>query len=314
VSDVKPHPPQGERFRSRPQQACAAFLASLLGSGVACSGAVTGGEAAGDAAQRLVVMAPAAAEMLDVLGVADRVVGVGDFVPGFDAVPRVGAYDSPNAERILDLGADAFVTTASQAAAPAHARLEALGVRVVALDTSTYEGMLDSLLALGRSVGREDEARAVVERVRRELGAIEARAAERPRRGVLFVVGRDPLYVAGPGSHVDEMIVRAGGVNVAHDTGAPYARMSIEAVLERQPEVIVDTSDNRPGALRGRVAGAWGEWEFLPAVRDGAVHQVDPSRLAIPGIRLPEMTERLGRMIHPEIFGHPSAQDYEAAR
>ena len=69
------------------------------------------------------------------------------------------------------------------------------------------------------------------------------------------------------------------------------------------PEVIVDTSDNGPAALRGRVAGDWARWEFLPAVQDGRVFQVDPSLLVIPGMRLPEMTGLMGKLVQPEAFG-----------
>ena len=139
--------------------------------------------------------------------------------------------------------------------------------------------------------------------LRARLDAVRARAAGLPRRRVLFVVGRDPLYVAGPGSHVHALIEIAGGENVAADVAAPYRMASLEAMLRRSPEVIVDTSDNRPDAPRGRVEGAWARWKAVPAVRDGRVFHVHPDRLVIPGTRLPEMAELLGRLIHPEVFG-----------
>ena len=118
-------------------------------------------------------------------------------------------------------------------------------------------------------------------------------------------MGRDPLYVAGPGSHIDEMIRMVGGVNVAADAISEYQQLSIEAVLERMPEIIIDASDNRPEALRGRQPGSWGRWEFLPAVRQRRVYHVEPGRLVIPGLRLPEMTRLMGQFIHPEIYGDP---------
>ena len=264
---------------------------------------------------RVVVVAPAAAEMLDALGALDRVVGIGDYVtepPSIAELPGVGAYDAPNVEVVLSLGANLLVTAASEAAAPTHDRLEALGVEVLALDTSTYEGVFTSLLALGRAVGRETEAVELEERLREELRAIAALADGVERRSVLFVVGRDPLFVAGPGSHVDEMISMAGGSNVVHDALSPYPRVSMEAVLERAPDVIIDTSDNRADALLGREVGDWGRWEFLPAVQEERVFRVAPSRLVIPGIRLPEMTRLMGRLIHPEAFGEPSKGELQA--
>jgi iron complex transport system substrate-binding protein len=264
------------------------------------------------APERIVVMAPAAAEMLEAIGAIGSVVGIGDFVReplSISGLPRIGAYDSPNVERVLELGADLLITASAEASATSHRRLESLGLRVLALDTSTYDGVFASLARVGEAVGRPEEAESVAREIRESLESIGRRVEGLPRPKVLFVVGRDPAYVAGPGSHVDEMIALAGGTNVAHDAGPPYPRMSMEAILERMPDVIVDTSDNRPDAPRGRHAGQWAQWEFLPAVRDGRVYQVDPERLVIPGIRLPEMTELMGRLIHPEVFGEVADAD-----
>jgi len=262
--------------------------------------------------RRVVVMAPAAAEMLEALGALDLVVGIGDFVQepaSIAKLPRVGAYDKPNIERVLELGADLFLSTESQAALTAHERLDAFGVHVVALDTSTYEGVFGSLRELGRRLDRQERAGALEQELRGKLAEIRRTASDLTPRSVLFVVGRDPVYVAGPGSHVDEMIAMVGGTNVFHDAPSTYHRVSMEAVLERLPEVIIDTSDNGSQALRGRVPGDWGQWEFLPAVREQRVYLVDPSRLVIPGIRLPEMTRLMGELIQPEAFGEASDEE-----
>jgi cobalamin transport system substrate-binding protein len=280
-----------------------AFLA------LACSGGAARPASSAGAPRRVVVLAPAAAEMMEALGVLDRVVGVGEFGPwprGLETLPKVGGYDAPNVERTLELGAEAVLTAASVAAAPAHARLEQLRIRVVALDTSTFDGVFASLEQMGRLFEKQERAAAVAAEMRAQLQAIEERAHGLERARVLVVVGRDPLFVAGPGSHFDEMIRIAGGTNVASDVGAPYQQASLEALLERRPEVIVDTSDNGPDAPRGRVLASWGRYAFLPAVESNRVYQIDPGRLAIPGLRLPEMTRLMARLIHPEVFGEPA--------
>jgi iron complex transport system substrate-binding protein len=262
--------------------------------------------------QRIVVMAPAAAGMLEALDAIDQVVGIGDYVTepaALTDLPRVGAYDTPNLEQLLALRADLFLTAASEAAHGAHQRLESFGITVLPLDTSTYEGVFTSLEQVGRALDLQTQAAELARTMRNQLQAIEREAAEADSRQVLFVVGRDPIFVAGPGSHVDEMIALTGGTNVAHDAPSPYLQISLEAVLERMPEVIIDTSDNRPGATRGRQPGSWNRWQFLPAVRDNRVYHIDPQLLAIPGVRLPEMTRLMGRLIHPEIFGEATDEE-----
>jgi len=282
------------------------LVATLLLCACGPASPVADDPAQDDAGRRIVVMAPAAAEMLQALDVAERVVGVGDFVSepaSLAALPRVGAYNAPSIERVIELRADLYLSTESQAATVAHRRLESLGVSVVALDTSTFEGVFASLAELGQLLERDERAQSLAIEMRGRLDGIRKTAETLPPRKVLFVVGRDPLFVAGPGSHIAEMIALVGGVNVIDDAASPYNRVSMEAALERMPEVIIDTSDNGPGALRGRLTGEWARWEFLPAVQAQRVYHVDPSRLVIPGIRLPEMTSLMGKLIQPEAFG-----------
>jgi iron complex transport system substrate-binding protein len=287
------------------------LLTLLLGVGCSREDPATDRVEAGG--PRIVVMAPAAAEVLDALGMTDRVVGRGDFVvwpPAMQELPRVGAYHDPSVETILALRTTLLLTTASQAAQGAHRKLRELGIEVLAVETNTYESMLASILSIGKEVGREAEAGRVVEGIRGEMDEIRVLARNAPRRRVVFVVDRDPVYVAGPGSHVDEMIRTVGGENIAADAASDWQLVSMEVIFERAPEVIIDTSENGDGALRGRQAGPWGRWPFLPAVESNRVYWVDPTRLVIPGPRLPQMTRLMGQLIHPEIFGEPSAGDF----
>lgn len=266
--------------------------------------------------QRLAVLAPAAAETLALLGAADRVVAVGDWVtwpPELAAKPKLGAYDEPSRERLLELGVDTLVTSASVAGRAGREELERLGIRVVEFETDTFAGALEGIETVGALVGREPEADRLVDGVRARVAAVEAGVADAPRVRALVVVGRDPLFVAGPGSFLDELLRLAGGENVAADAGAPWAMVSLEAMLARRPEVIVDTSENRSDAPRGALAGHWERWPFLPAVAAGRVHFVDPAVLAIPGPRLGEMAERMARFLHPERFGAPRPEDHGAA-
>lgn len=263
--------------------------------------------------ERIVVYAPSGAEILDELGLLDRVIGVGEFVRWpleVRTLPAVGSFLAPNVETVLELRATLLLTTKNATVVPQLARLETLGVERIELPTDTYEGLLESITLLGDRLGRPERARELAAQLRMRMEEIAARVAGASRPRVLFVIGRDPLYVAGPGSHVDQMITTAGGTNVAADALAPYQLLSLEAALERLPEVIVESSDNRPGALRGRQPGPWSEWPFLPAVAGDRIYWVDPERLSIAGPRLPEMTEMVGRMIHPEIFGEPTASDF----
>ena len=178
------------------------------------------------------------------------------------------------------------------------------------LDTSTYRGVFNALEEIGERFGRRDAARRLARQIRTDIDKVKLLARNLPKQRVLFVVGRDPVYVAGPGSHIDHLIRIAGGENIANDIQASYRQISMEIILERLPEVIIDTSINSEGPLRGRQPGSWGKWAFLPAVRNNQVYWIDPSRLVIPGIHLAHMAYLMGEMIHPEVFGEPDPEDY----
>lgn len=262
---------------------------------------------------RVVVIAPALAEMLAALDLLDHVVGIGQFGPWPDSISgktEAGGYDNPNIETLLELETDLLLNTKSHAAADVHRQLKALGIEVMALDTSTYESVFNALQEIGERFNRGQLAQELIREMREEIAAVEKRSGELPLRKVLVVVGREPLYVAGPGSHIDRLIRLAGGTNIAQDALSAYQQISLEAILERKPEVIIDTSLNQPSAPRGNRPGNWRHWPFLPAVKQQQVHWVDPSQLVIPGMRLPEMARLMGRFIHPEEFGEPAPGDY----
>jgi ABC-type Fe3+-hydroxamate transport system substrate-binding protein len=301
------------------RRALAAVLATALAA--ACGGGEPAPSPAA-APPRLGVLSPSAAETLVALGAAEAIVAVGDWVtwpPELADRPALGSFEAPSAERVLALRLDALVTVASAAGRRELAEIERLGVAIVPLDTSTFSGTLTAIERLGALVDREAAAAALVAEIRRRLDAVAARAAGTAPRSVLVVVGREPLFAAGPGSHFDELVRLVGGVNVAADLGAPYGELALEAALGRKPEVILDVSENLRGAPRGRSPGEWGRWPFLPAVAGERVHFVDPSRLSVPGPRLPEMAELVARIVRPELFGAPAPGDYlalaaEAAR
>lgn len=285
-------------------------VAALAAAALACARAPEPPRPEGS---RVAVLAPAAAETIAALGLAERVVAAGDFVawpPELAGKPKLGAYDAVAPERLLGLGVDLVVTTASVAGHEERSRLAALGIDLLEVDTSTYDGALAAIVAVGRRLGRAAAAERLAAAVDSRVREVGARCAPLPRRRVLLVVGREPLFVAGPGSHLDRLLAAAGGENVAADLGAAYAQASLEAMVARAPEVIVDSSENRVGAAaRAALAREWGRFPFLPAVAAGRVFPVDPFRVAIPGPRMGETAELLARLVHPDAFGAPAAEE-----
>lgn len=246
------------------------------------------------APRRIVSLAPGTTEMLFALGLGARVIGdtvYCDYPPAARAKTKVGDVNI-SSERVLALQPDLIV--ASDANKGAVTRLTQLHQPVFAIAPTSFIGVEQSLRLLGQATGTERQAQAVVaqmERKRQAASALAAHDVRRPR--VLIVVGVSPLWTAGTGTFMDDIVVRAGGTNVA--AGVPqYAPYSKEAVLAHPPDVIL-AGVGEAAALRADPL-----LRSLPAVRAGRfITASDPNTLTRPGPRLADALLQVARALHP---------------
>lgn len=232
---------------------------------------------------RIVSMSPAATAMVIALGAADLLVGIDEYSarqhPELGHLPRVGGLYSPSLEAVASLHPDRVLLVPSAEQRGFRNQLEALGIAVEPLGPVSFGEILGVLEHLGALLGRPDRAS---ERIR-EIQAVRDRLLrERPPPGgrprVLLVLDRSPLFVAGGGTFLDELITIAGGANLGAELPGPYPRASLEWVLAAAPEVILDST-----AAGETPAAWWGRFPSLPAVRAGRVHALDPEAVTLPG-------------------------------
>lgn len=228
---------------------------------------------------RVVALVPSFVDDLYAIGAGSQVVAVSEFtdVPQAKALPRVADFNDVNAEAIVALHPSVVLGI------PAQARLTAplrrAGIRVVLLDDDTYEQIFSNLKAVGALTGREREAAAVVARLQRETERLRRRSARFTRRPSVFVVlGSGPIWTAGSGSYITQLIALAGGTNAASDLRAPYGEYSAEALLRAQPDMLVTDPPTHLGAVLGEEP-----WRSLHAVRLGRVYSVNADVIERPG-------------------------------
>jgi len=257
---------------------------------------------------RIVSTSPGITEILYALGLGNRVVGVTTYChypPDAMKKPKVGDFLNPNLEAIAGLRPDLIITESTGVRASVQLNLPSLDVR----DGSVAE-IYGAITAIGRAAGVPDRAAALVARIRGELDAVRARAAKLPHPRVMFVAGRTPgrvedIVVAGRGSHLDELIGIAGGENIFHDTASPYSRISLESLMARNPEVIIDMGEmaDTMGVTDGQkrvVAATWaGRMPGLAAVQNRRVYAVASDIYVVPGPRIVEAAREFARMLHP---------------
>jgi iron complex transport system substrate-binding protein len=106
-------------------------------------------------------------------------------------------------------------------------------------------------------------------------------------------------YTAGPGTFVDLLISRAGGLNIASELEGQWVAISMEQLLVADPAVIL-LGDAAYGETPEKVAARPG-WDALAAVRNGQVFAFDDNLVSRPGPRLVDGLEALAKLLHPEL-------------
>lgn len=248
-------------------------------------------------AQRIVSMNPSLTRILVAIGARDALVGVDEFSaraePAVSSLPRVGGLYSPSLESVVALRPDLVVLVPSFEQREFRARLEQLGLPVQVFDPVRFEQVLGTITALGRRVGRETEAQARVDAIRRTQRAVQRAVAGRTPLTTVLVLQREPLFVAGRGSFLDEMLAMAGARNLGAELGETWPRTSVEWLVGVAPQVILD-SDADPAPA----AQFWARWPSLPAVAQERVVVVDAGDVTLPGPNLDRALLTLARALH----------------
>jgi iron complex transport system substrate-binding protein len=250
--------------------------------------------------RRVVVLAPALTDVVLALGLRDRLVGVTtvDDDPAVKDLPRVGGFIDPNPEAILALRPDLVLwMTDGGAIAPMRrlaelARTSSRPFAIVALDVVSVADVVATPRAVGEALGAGAAGARLSAALASEVEKIRERAAGLPRKRVLFVVGREPLVVAGPGSFPDELLALAGCENVVKGS-RPWPVYPLEAAVAANPDLVVDGAPREPAEGIVRLAA-------VPAVRRGAVVRLTTDDLIRPGPRMIRALPALFDALRPE--------------
>lgn len=266
------------------------------------------GAAAGEApAERIVSTAPSLTETLFALGAGQRVVGVTTFCLYPEEArsrPKVGGFADASIEQIVALRPDLVVMVEGRRVLAGQ--LAPFGIRSLVLDPSHLSGIFHAIRALGDASGRSGQGERLAREIEGELAAVAREVADQPRPGALLLVGRSPgslsgLYAVGPGSFLGELLERAGGDNVLADFPADYPKISLEQVLARDPDVIVELIGMERGdraAFERETRQLWSRYPSLAAVRREAVVVLSDDRLLQPGPRIGDTVRRLAAILH----------------
>lgn len=261
--------------------------------------------------QRIVSTAPSITEILYALGLGDRVVGVTDYChypPAAMKKPKIGSYTDPDLESILALLPDLVIVQTNPV--NLKARLEAMKLRVLEVDQSDIAAIYASIHSIADAAGAGPRAGVLIAKLEAQLDAIRQKTRRLPKVRMMFVVGRAPgslqdIVVVGRSSYLNQLIDIAGGNNVFRDAVAAYPQVSMEEILARNPQVIIDMGDMAETvgvteAHKRAVVALWGRYPILAAVRHKKVFAVASDIFVVPGPRMVDAARAFVKLLHPE--------------
>lgn len=274
-------------------------LLFLLAASVLCGGP-----------KRIVSLSPSTTEILYGVGAFPEVVGVSQYCsypPEVSKLPRVGGWQTSDVEKIVALRPDLVVLTQAQAPFIAD-KLAAFHIHRVAVPAQSLADVFSAIRIIGSATGHPDQASALAKQTHASLDAIHAKVAKLDRPSVLLVVSRTPgtlsdLYVATPGSYLMDLVDIAGGKSAVGAERIGYGKISKEAVLRLDPDIIIDFVHGSKTTLGEHLADVWNDLPELRAVREKHVYPADDPFLPHPSQFVTRTARIFERIIHPEAAG-----------
>jgi len=235
-------------------------------------------------AQRVISLAPHVTELLFAAGGGEKIVGAvthSDYPEAAKQVPRVGDNRQVDMERVLAMKPDLLVIWRHGTSERQIEQLRQLGIPMFHSEPKKLDQIADNLEKMGKLLGTETAANAAARDLRQKLAALRAQYSTRSPVRTFYQVWDKPLYTLN-GEHIvaDAMKV-CGGQNIFADQKVTAPVVSVEAVLEADPEAVFATAEKDYGGVN-----LWRPYKTLKATRQDNLFTIDGNLMNRAGPRM----------------------------
>jgi iron complex transport system substrate-binding protein len=249
-------------------------------------------------AERIIALYGALNEILDALGLADRIAArtaADRLPPSIVDLPSIGTHMRPNLELILGARPDVVLQMGGRAEAVAVVhKLSDYGVPAAMFRADDFGQLYDVIDRVGVLTGADHRAEALIQAMKTRLDRVRAQTGGGPRPTVFFEVRYPNLLGAAADSMVDAVIKAAGGRNVL-TADQKFVRLGEEELLRLDPDLYLiqkGPMNPNPAPVDQRP-----HYRTLTAVQQGMVFVVDEQKYSRPGPRNADAVEELAQLI-----------------
>jgi len=257
--------------------------------------------------QRIVSLAPNITEILFALGLGGRIVGVTrycDYPAQALQKEKIGGMVDPNLEKIQALRPDLIIGFRGNPLG-ILGKLRNLRFPVFVLDLgSSLDGLFQTIEKVGRVTRADGPAAEVVAILREKHQAVRQALGNSSKRPKVFLsVYGQGLWTCGAGSYLNDLLIQAGGLNIAGKTGRRWLQLNREQLINENPDVIIIMAkDKERFSQAGESFRADPRLKDVRAVKDNNIHLLDENVAGRFGPRLIDALEAVARILHPEVF------------
>ncbi len=264
--------------------------------------------------EKIVSIAPSCTEILFAIGAGDKVVGVSDYCDypydfaawvAADNMTSIGEFTTPNLEVIISLNPD-LIFASGGVQDESVDTLRELGFKVLVLDPTSVDGVLKNIELAGNATGNRAEAATLREDITKRIDSVQETVAKAVKPRVYYELYYDTTssWTIGSEAWQNEIIEKAGGINLFKDQQIDYYQYQAEALIARNPDVIVLPGS---GMGTGQLSSleelkARPGWDTTNAVQNDRLYRIDSNIIERSGPRVADAIEQLARFFHPGLF------------
>jgi iron complex transport system substrate-binding protein len=194
------------------------------------------------APKRIVTLLPSLAETVCVLGACDRLVGTdkhANWPASVKALPKLGGLDDTQLEALVRLKPDVVLLAKS---ARIIARLEALGIHVLALEPQTHADVhrvLQTVAAVLQLPNAQDQADVVWQNIQRQVSQAKSNIPAQAINATVYLEASTGGYAAGEASFIGDILRQLGLKNIVPAGMGAFPKLNPEFVVRANPQLIV---------------------------------------------------------------------------